>query len=121
MNPTQENNQASTSDRIVILTDPAVQKIKTMMEKEGKTGYGVRFGVVTGGCSGLSYEMSFQKSFYENDHLVDQDGLKVYVNEESIAFIKGTTIDYVDTLKESGFKYSNPNAKSSCGCGTSFS
>ncbi len=91
------------------------------MEKEGKEGYGLRFGVVTGGCAGLSYEMSFQKKSYDNDHVLEQSGLKIFVNEESASFIKGIKIDYIDTLKESGFKYSNPNAKSSCGCGTSFS
>ncbi len=106
---------------IVTLTEPAVVKIKSMMDKEGKQGYGLRFGVATGGCAGLSYEMSFQKKSYDNDHVLEQSGLKIFINEESVSFIKGIQIDYVDTLKESGFKYSNPNAKSSCGCGTSFS
>ncbi len=106
---------------LISLTPSAVEKIKAMMEKEGKAGYGLRFGVKTGGCAGLSYEMSFQKSHYDNDHVIEQNGIQIFINEESLSFIKGIRIDYIDTLKESGFKYSNPNAKSSCGCGTSFS
>ncbi len=106
---------------IVTLTDAAAEKIKSMMAKEGKTDSALRFGVVTGGCAGLSYEMKFQKNPYENDIVFDQKGLKVIINQESVEFVKGIQIDYVDTLRESGFKYSNPNAKSSCGCGTSFS
>ena len=106
---------------LATLTDAAVEKIKTMMAKEGKEGYALRFGVVTGGCAGLSYELKFQKNPYDSDVVFEQKGLKVIVNNESIEFVKGIEIDYVDTLRESGFKYSNPNAKSSCGCGTSFS
>lgn len=109
------------SGPIVVLTDDAVKKIKSMMEKDGKQGYGLRFGVVTGGCAGLSYEMSFQKKSYDNDRVIEQGDQKIFVNNESVAFIQGIKIDYIDTLKESGFKYFNPNAKSSCGCGTSFS
>jgi len=110
-------------DKVLILnlTDAAVQKIRNMMVKEGKDGYGLRFGVVTGGCAGLSYDLRFQKNSYDNDLVLEQDGLKIFVNNDSVPFIKGLEIDYVDTLKESGFKYKNPNAKSSCGCGTSFS
>ncbi|MFA5060096.1 MAG: iron-sulfur cluster assembly accessory protein [Candidatus Omnitrophota bacterium] len=113
--------KSNSSDRIVILTDAAVIKIRSMMEKDGKQGYGLRFGVVTGGCAGLSYEMSFQKNHYDNDSVVEAGDIKIFVNKESVPFIQGTKIDFVDTLKESGFKYYNPNAKSSCGCGTSFS
>jgi iron-sulfur cluster assembly protein len=106
---------------LVTLTDSAAAKIKSMMEKEGKQGYGLRFGVLTGGCAGLSYQMSFQKNAYDNDHVVDDNGIRIFVNDESVQFIQGIQIDYVDTLKESGFKYHNPKAKSTCGCGTSFS
>ena len=116
-----EKNKLEASAPIIHLTDAAVKKVKSMMEKEGKQGYGLRFGVTTGGCAGLSYEMSFQKNSYENDHVIEQDGINIFINDESVSFLKGTNIDYIDTLKESGFKYHNPNAKSSCGCGTSFS
>lgn len=103
------------------LTSAAVEKIKTMMAKETKEGYCLRVGVVTGGCAGLSYDLRFQKAPYDNDIVIEQGDLKILVNPESFSFLKGIEIHYVDTLKESGFQYRNPNAKSSCGCGTSFS
>ena len=106
---------------IVAFTDAAVAKVHSMMAKEGKEGFCLRVGVVTGGCAGLSYEMKFQKNPYDNDLVFEQKGLRVIINDESVPFLKGITIDYIDTLRESGFKYLNPNAKSSCGCGTSFS
>jgi len=106
---------------IVTLTDAAAAKIQAMMAKEGKQGYALRFGVVTGGCAGLSYEMKFQKNPYDNDIAFEQKGINIIVNQESVEFVTGIEIDYVDTLRESGFKYKNPQAKSSCGCGTSFS
>ena len=114
-------NQQNTQTPIITLTDAAVEKVRSMMAKEGKEGYALRFGLVPGGCAGLSYEMKFQKNPYENDIVFEQKGLTVIVNQESVQYVKGVQIDYVDTLRESGFKYSNPNAKSSCGCGTSFS
>ena len=107
--------------KLVVLTDAAVAKIKAMMEKEGKPGYALRVGVVTGGCAGLSYDLRFQKNPYDNDTVIEQGDMRTLINPESLSFIKGLEIDYVDTLKESGFKYRNPNASSSCGCGTSFS
>jgi len=113
--------EQQTQQPVVTLTDAAAVKIQAMMLKEGKEGYALRFGVVTGGCAGLSYEMKFQKTPYENDIAFEQKGLNIIVNQESIEFVKGIEIDYVDTLRESGFKYKNPQAKSSCGCGTSFS
>ncbi|MDE2231314.1 MAG: iron-sulfur cluster assembly accessory protein [Candidatus Omnitrophica bacterium] len=106
---------------MVTLTDAAAAKVRSMMAKEGKEGCALRFGVVTGGCAGLSYEMKFQKTPYENDVLFMHNGVNIIVNQESVEFVKGVEIDYVDTLRESGFKYKNPQAKSSCGCGTSFS
>ena len=105
----------------VALTPAAMDKIKSMMAKEGKEGCCLRVGVTTGGCAGLSYDLRFQKTPYENDTIIEQGDLKIIVNPESLSFLKGIEIHYVDTLKESGFQYRNPNAKSSCGCGTSFS
>lgn len=117
-NTSVENTNSSP---IVLLTLAAVEKVRAMMLKENKSNYGLRVGVVTGGCAGLSYEMRLQKSAYDNDRIIEQDGIPIFINEESVAFLNGIEIDYTDTLKESGFKYKNPNAKSSCGCGTSFS
>lgn len=116
-NITPENQ----SKPLLTMTTAAISKVKAMMDKDDKAGYGLRVGVVTGGCAGLSYEMRFQKNPYDNDFVLEQEGLKIFINDESLSFLKGMEIDYIDTLKESGFKYKNPNAKSSCGCGTSFS
>ena len=122
MTNTSQNNQIKDSNQpLLTVTDAAIKKLTAMMEKEGKQGCGLRVGVVTGGCAGLSYDLRFQKSPYDNDSVFQQGSLSIFVNPESVPFLKGITLDYVDTLKESGFKYINPNAKSSCGCGTSFS
>lgn len=118
-NPTEQLNKQSFPP--VQLTQAAIDKLKSMMVKEQKEGCGVRLGVIPGGCAGLSYDLRFQKSPYDNDTVLEQGGLKIFINPESLALLKGIELDYVDTLKESGFKYRNPNAKSSCGCGTSFS
>ncbi|MBP6343314.1 MAG: iron-sulfur cluster assembly accessory protein [Candidatus Omnitrophica bacterium] len=118
---TQNTTHKTPNHPVVVLTDAAIEKVRSMMAKEGKDGYALRVGVVTGGCAGLSYEMKFQKNPYDNDKTSEQNGLRIIVNEESVSFLQGIQIDYVDTLKESGFKYKNPNASSSCGCGTSFS
>lgn len=116
-----EENKENKNVPIINFTDAAVEKIKQMMAKDGKEGSCIRVAVVTGGCAGLSYEMRFQKNPYENDITFDQGGITILVNAESIAYLSGTEIDYVDTLKESGFQYRNPNASNSCGCGISFS
>ena len=118
---TSNKKESTESKKIVSLTEPAVAKVKAMMLKEGKEGFGLRVGVIPGGCAGLSYELRFQRSAYDNDIVVDQGDLKIFVNQESVAFLNGTQVDYIETLKESGFKYHNPNTSSSCGCGTSFS
>ena len=106
---------------VVRLTDAAVAKLKSMMVKEGKEGFGLRIGVVAGGCAGMSYDLRFQKNPYDNDIVFAQGDLQIFVNPESAPFLKNVEINYVDTLKESGFQYKNPNASGSCGCGTSFS
>ena len=116
-----KNTEQNHSTAPVHLTPSAIEKIKSMMAKEGKEGSGLRLGVVTGGCAGLSYDMRFQKAPYENDIVFNQGDLQIFINPESLAFLKGIHIDYVDTLKTSGFQYRNPNAQKSCGCGTSFS
>ena len=122
MNTTTSNNATSANTQpIIVLTPAAVEKVKSMMVKEGKEGYALRVSVKTGGCAGLSYDLRFQKTPYDNDIIFTQGDLQIFVNPESVSFLKGIEIHYVDTLKESGFQYRNPNAKSSCGCGTSFS
>ena len=116
----QTSNSPSTDQPIVKLSAAAVEKVKSMMTKESKENFGLRVGVTTGGCAGMSYDLRLQKDSYENDIILEQDGLKIFINPQIQSFIKGTQIDFKDTLKESGFQYKNPNAQSSCGCGTSF-
>lgn len=103
------------------LTDAALKKIKEMRVRDEKEDAGLRVDVVTGGCAGMSYEMRFQKKPYDNDYILTRDDLSIFVNPQSAVFLNGITIDYKETLKESGFQYHNPNASSSCGCGISFS
>src|SRR3989338_3717687 len=117
--PTKQDQ--SKSKPIVVLTDTAVEKINSMMKRDGKEGYCLRVGVVAGGCAGMSYDLRLQKSPYDNDVKWEQNGITIITNPESIQFMHGTEINYVDTLKQSGFQYKNPNASGSCGCGTSFS
>jgi len=119
--PNNESKDNKASVPIVHLTKTAVAKVKEMKEKDGKADYALRVSVITGGCAGLSYDMRFQKDPYENDIVIVQEDLKILVNSESVSFLTGIEIDYLDTLKQSGFQYKNPNAKSSCGCGSSFS
>jgi iron-sulfur cluster assembly accessory protein len=118
---TSRTSQSQKLTPVIHLTSAAVEKIKNMRQKEGKEDFCLRIGVVTGGCAGLSYDLRLQKKPYDNDIIFDQDGLTIVINPESVSFLQGTEIHYVDTLKESGFQYKNPNASSSCGCGTSFS
>ncbi len=104
----------------VSVTPQAVAEIKRMAEKENRPGVGLRVGVKGGGCSGLSYFMDFDLK-KEKDSEFDFDGLKVFVDPKSYLYLDGMMLDYADTLKEKGFKFVNPNASKTCGCGESFS
>jgi len=118
----KENSTKEKQDTTpVTLTPSAIVKIRAMMAKDDKKESALRVGVITGGCAGLSYELRFQKNPYENDIVIVQDGITLLINPDNLVFLRGTVIDYIDTLKESGFQYRNPNAQNSCGCGISFS
>jgi iron-sulfur cluster assembly accessory protein len=97
-------------DNLVVLTDKAVEMVKDAMQREGLQGYGIRVGVMGGGCAGFQYSMDFEQS-----------GIKLYVDSMSSMYLQGVTIDYVVGLQGAGFKFNNPNAKNTCGCGSSFS
>jgi len=105
---------------MVSLTPAAIAEVKQMLEKEAKPGVGLRVAVKGGGCSGLFYAMNFD-SKKEADHEFDCTGLKVYVDPKSYLYLNGTTLDYIDSLQEKGFRFVNPNANKTCGCGESFS
>ena len=99
----------------------AVQEAKRLIAVQGTAGAVVRIGVQGGGCSGLSYNLNFDTKVSEYDEVIEADGVKFVVDTKSALFLKGTTLDYVTALMGGGFKFVNPNAKSTCGCGESFS
>jgi iron-sulfur cluster assembly protein len=106
---------------IVDVTPAAADRIKSLLDREGRlTSHGLRMKVVGGGCSGLQYQLGFDDKLGEIDEVVEAGGVRVFVDEKSALYLAGSTLDYVDTLQESGFKIVNPNAKTSCGCGQSF-
>jgi iron-sulfur cluster assembly protein len=107
---------------LVTVTEAAASQIKRLLDQDGKAAsHALRMKVVGGGCSGLQYQLMFDDQRKESDHEVEASGVKVVVDEKSALYLVGTVLDYVDSLMESGFKIQNPNAKESCGCGSSFS
>ena len=104
---------------MVSVTPKAVGKIREAFVREGVTG-GLRLGVLGGGCSGLSYQFKFDPKPRSNDKVLEFDDVHVYVDPKSMIFLDGMTLDWKDSLMHSGFVFENPNAKKSCGCGTSF-
>jgi len=106
---------------VIQVTPPAAERIRALLDKEGKLeSHALRLKVVGGGCSGLRYELAFDERVNENDTELESGGVRVIVDEKSALYLVGTTLDFVDTLQESGFKMINPQAKSTCGCGESF-
>lgn len=102
------------------VTPKAVEKIRSAFAREGVSG-GLRLGVLGGGCSGLSYQFKFAPAPRPHDHVFEFDGVQVFVDPKSIVFLDGMTLDWKDSLMQSGFVFENPHATKSCGCGTSFS
>jgi len=105
---------------IVGLTEKAVEMVKAAMQREGATGYGLRVGVLGGGCSGLQYNLSFEPQPGADDTVFEQGGVRVFVDSASQPHLQGMTLDYVTGLHGAGFKFLNPNATRTCGCGSSF-
>ena len=103
------------------VTDKAVNEIKKIMsENKIPDGYGLRVGVKGGGCSGLTYTLGFDTEPRPADEIIEKDEVKIYVDMKSFLFLQGTEIDYTDGLMGKGFVFNNPNAKKTCGCGSSF-
>ncbi len=105
----------------VVLTPKAVEMVKDAMQREGLAGYGIRIGVMGGGCAGFQYSMDFEQAAKDGDLTFDQDGVKLFVDPMSSMYLQGVTVDYVVGLQGAGFKFNNPSAKTTCGCGSSFS
>jgi iron-sulfur cluster assembly accessory protein len=105
----------------VKLTPTAIEMVRKMHAKENLgAGHGLRIGVVGGGCSGFQYSLKFDTQ-KEGDRVTDFGGVLVYVDEISLPYIAGTTLDYVEGLHGAGFRFDNPRASRTCGCGSSFS
>src|ERR1043165_6393550 len=119
--PNVETPQAPPAKKFpVVLTPTAVSKVKEIMAQQNPVPAGLRIGVVGGGCSGFSYSMSFENAPGVMDKVYNFDGLKVYVDATFAMYLNGCIVDFVETLEASGFKFENPNVKSTCGCGSSF-
>ena len=103
------------------ITPKAQAKARALLAKHGKEGYGFRVGVRGGGCSGLTYFLDFENEAKKGDQVVVFDDVRIYMDIKSQLFLAGTTLDFVESLMDTGFKFLNPNAKRSCSCGESFS
>ena len=112
---------AEPAPNLVALTAKAVEMVKEAMAQENLAGHGIRVGVVGGGCSGFQYSMDFENQARDGDLVLEQDGVKVFVDPMSSMYLQGVTIDYVQGLQGAGFKFNNPNARNTCGCGSSVS
>jgi iron-sulfur cluster assembly accessory protein len=105
---------------VVSLTPDALTQLRTLLEKESNPGLALRVFVSGGGCSGLQYGMAFDDNLRPGDEVVEQDGVRIVVDDFSAPHIQGSEIDYVDSLMGAGFTVHNPNAVRSCSCGHSF-
>ena len=105
---------------IVTLSPKAIEKVKEVMSQQTPPPTALRIGVRGGGCSGFQYAMEFASDTKDSDIVEDVDGLTVAVDQMSAMYLEGVTIDYLETLEASGFKFENPNVKKTCGCGSSF-
>ena len=115
--PTPEVKKAAP----ITLTANAITKVKEIMGQQNPVPSGLRVAVVGGGCSWFSYSMQFENASGLMDKIFEFDGLKVFVDATSVMYLNGCIVDYVETLEGAGFKFENPNVKSTCGCGSSFS
>lgn len=108
---------------MIKVSDTAKQKVVQLMQEDGfdaSTDY-IRVGVKSGGCSGLSYDLKFDKSQNESDKVFEDNGVKIIVDKKSFLYLIGTTLEYSGGLNGTGFVFNNPNANRTCGCGESFS
>ncbi len=103
---------------MIALTEIAARKIKELLSEKDESG--IRAGVRGGGCSGFTYKLEFDNQD-DRDRVIESHGVNLYVDPKSYLYLMGTEIDYIDELNQSGFKFMNPNAKRTCGCGESFS
>ena len=110
-----------TQKQAMTLTDAAADRIKHLMSTRSEPALGLRLGVRSGGCSGMSYTMEFAAEKEPFDEVVEDKGVTVMIDGKALMFLLGTEMDYVDGKLQSGFVFKNPNEKARCGCGESFS
>ncbi|PMH37559.1 iron-sulfur cluster assembly protein IscA [Vibrio sp. 10N.286.49.B3] len=103
----------------ITMTDAAASRVKTFLDNRGK-GVGLRLGVKTTGCSGMAYVLEFVDELNEEDQVFEHSGVKVIIDPKSLVYLDGTELDYVKEGLNEGFEFNNPNSKSECGCGESF-
>lgn len=117
---TTTDTSPNTDADLISATPAAIKAMQTILSAKGKPGDGLRFSAVTGGCSGLMYDLSIENALGADDRTQEIEGITVYLDKKSLLFLRGTTIDYVTSLNGAQFEFGNPNAKSACGCGKSF-
>lgn len=105
----------------VTLTEVAQEKVKSLLSQEGRDDLRLRIAVQPGGCSGLIYQLFFDERLLDNDAIVEFNGVEVIVDNMSVPYLEGASIDFSDTIEKQGFTIDNPNAAGSCACGDSFS
>ncbi|HET6622132.1 MAG TPA: iron-sulfur cluster insertion protein ErpA [Dongiaceae bacterium] len=115
------NDMSPAPDRRVSLSESAVKRIASLISAEGDAGLMLRLSVSGGGCSGFQYGFTFDNAIQVDDRVFERDGVKVVVDDTSLDLLSGAEIDFVEDLVGASFQVRNPNAKSSCGCGSSFS
>ena len=103
------------------ISEKACENVKEFARNESKEKFGLKVAVRTGGCSGLEYVLKIVDAPDENDKVITQNGLEIFIPKKAYVFLAGTYLDFSDGLNGKGFEFINPNAKSSCGCGDSFS
>jgi len=106
---------------MITISDPAKKRLLYLLEKDAEKKSFVRVGVESGGCSGLSYKLDFDNKKYQDDEMVEDNGIKLLINKKSFLYLVGTTLEFSDGLNGKGFVFNNPNANRTCGCGESFS
>lgn len=109
-----------TETETIFVTEAAAQTIHDLLVQKNVPDYGLRVFVSGGGCSGMQYGMALEAEARPYDHVIEQNGIQIFVDPTSMMYLNMATIDYEDSLMGGGFKIDNPNAVSSCGCGSSF-
>lgn len=109
-----------TEEQPILFSPAAIEAAKSALQADGEEGDGLRVSVVGGGCAGYQYNLDFEKEERMGDVSLDFDGLKVLIDPVSAGYLQGTVVDFVSDLQGSGFKFNNPNARRTCGCGSSF-